>query len=76
MSAATAALAVLASQHVVHTVRAYDHDPTTPSYGLEAAAKLGMDPDRVFKTLVADVDGRHVVAVVPVSCQEIGRAHV
>ena len=69
MSAATAALAVLASQQVPHTVRAYDHDPGTSSYGLEAAAKLGMDPDRVFKTLVAAVDGRHVVAVVPVSCQ-------
>ncbi len=38
-----------------------------PSYGLEAAAALGVDPRRVFKTLIADVDGRLVAAVVPVA---------
>ena len=36
-------------------------------YGVEAADKLGLDPDRVFKTLLADADGTLVVAVVPVS---------
>ncbi len=36
-----------------------------PSYGIEAAAALGLDPRRVFKTLVADADGRLVAAVVP-----------
>ena len=47
----------------------YSHDPTAQSYGDEAAAALGQSTDRVFKTLVADVDGRLVVAVVPVSQQ-------
>ncbi|HZG95756.1 MAG TPA: Cys-tRNA(Pro) deacylase [Mycobacteriales bacterium] len=47
----------------------YSHDPTAQSYGDEAAAALGQSTDRVFKTLVADVDGRLVVAVVPVSEQ-------
>jgi Cys-tRNA(Pro)/Cys-tRNA(Cys) deacylase len=47
----------------------YLHDPTAQSYGDEAAAALGQSTDRVFKTLVADVDGRLVVAVVPVSRQ-------
>ena len=45
----------------------YEHDPGGElSYGLEAASALGVDPERVFKTLVADVDGGLVVAVVPV----------
>jgi Cys-tRNA(Pro)/Cys-tRNA(Cys) deacylase len=54
---------------VAFTVHTYEHDPATASYGLEAAAALGVDPDRVFKTLVAEVDGRLTVAVVPVTGQ-------
>lgn len=38
-----------------------------PSYGEDAAAALGVDPRRIFKTLVASVDGRLVVAIVPVA---------
>lgn len=45
----------------------YDHDGAAPSYGLEAADALGLDPSQVFKTLVARVDDRLTVAVVPVS---------
>ncbi|MGD8910786.1 MAG: Cys-tRNA(Pro) deacylase [Chromatiales bacterium] len=45
----------------------YTHDPNHPSYGEEAAQKLGVDPARVFKTLVISLDGRRLaVAVVPV----------
>ena len=53
------------------TVRthAYDHDPRAESYGLEAATALNLDPRRVFKTLVASVDGRLTVAIVPVERQ-------
>ena len=54
---------------VAFTVHAYDHDPRSASYGLEAADALGLDPDAVFKTLLAEVDGELVVAVVPVSGQ-------
>lgn len=61
---ATIALARAGVQHFVHP---YEHDPAAPSYGLEAARALGVSPTRVFKTLLADVDGRLVVAVVPVS---------
>ncbi len=57
----------LARAGVPHQVLAYDHDPGAPSYGLEAAEALGVEPDRVLKTLLARVDGRLVVAVVPVS---------
>jgi Cys-tRNA(Pro)/Cys-tRNA(Cys) deacylase len=45
----------------------YDSGDGAPSYGMEAAAALGLDPAHVFKTLVARVDGRLAMAVVPVS---------
>ena len=54
---------------VAFTVHEYAHDPKAPSYGLEAAEKLGVEPARVFKTLVADVDGSLTVAIVPVEAQ-------
>ncbi len=45
----------------------YDHDPNHPSYGEEAAQKLGVEAERVFKTLVISLDSRRLaVAVVPV----------
>jgi len=50
-------------------LREYEHDADAPSYGIEAAQALGLDPARVFKTLVAEGDGRQlVVALVPVAC--------
>jgi Cys-tRNA(Pro)/Cys-tRNA(Cys) deacylase len=48
-------------------VHRYEHDPRGGGYGLEAAAALGLPPERVFKTLIAEVDGRLTVAVVPVA---------
>ncbi|HSK25453.1 MAG TPA: Cys-tRNA(Pro) deacylase [Jiangellales bacterium] len=66
-STGTPATVGLARAGVDHVVHPYDHDPAAPSYGLEAAEVLGVAPERVLKTLVAEVDGRAVVAVVPVS---------
>ncbi|MET7718128.1 Cys-tRNA(Pro) deacylase [Streptomyces sp. NPDC005407] len=63
---ATVALTAAGTAFTVHT---YDHDPASPSYGEEAAQALGVSPDRVFKTLVADVDGELTVAIVPVAGQ-------
>ena len=63
----TPATVVLAKAGVAFTVRRYDHDPASPSYGLEAAAALGADPATVFKTLLAKVDGGLTVAIVPVT---------
>jgi Cys-tRNA(Pro)/Cys-tRNA(Cys) deacylase len=54
---------------IVHTVHSYDHEPRNPSYGAEASEALGVPAERVFKTLVAEVDGRLTVAVVPVAGQ-------
>ena len=47
----------------------YAHDEASESYGLEAAERLGLDPERVFKTLLATVDGELRVCVVPVTAQ-------
>lgn len=53
---------------IAHTVHQYHHDASHESYGLEAAEKMGVAPERVFKTLVASLDGRElVVAVIPVA---------
>ncbi|HEY0496053.1 MAG TPA: Cys-tRNA(Pro) deacylase [Kutzneria sp.] len=65
----TPATALLAKRKVPYTLHSYDHDPRAESFGLEAAELLGLDPARVFKTLVAEVDGRLAVGVVPVTGQ-------
>lgn len=62
----TPATALLAKQKVRHALHPYEVDAQTPNYGFEVAAALGQDPARVFKTLVAEVDGALTVAVVPV----------
>lgn len=66
-SGGTPATVALTAAGVEFTVHAYEHDPSHPSYGEEAAEAMGVSPDRVFKTLVADVDGELTVAVVPVA---------
>ncbi len=66
-SAGTPATVALAKAGVPFTVHPYEHDPSAPSYGLEAADALGLAPAQVFKTLLAQIDDRLVVAVVPVS---------
>ncbi|RSS64014.1 Cys-tRNA(Pro) deacylase [Streptomyces sp. WAC07061] len=65
--AGTPAITALTGAGVAFTTHAYEHDPAHPSYGEEAAEALGVSPEQVFKTLVADVDGALTVAVVPVS---------
>lgn len=50
-------------------IHEYDHDPAAESYGEEAAEKLGVASDRVFKTLVVAYGKDLAVAVLPVSCQ-------
>ncbi|MER8070820.1 Cys-tRNA(Pro) deacylase [Streptomyces sp. NPDC094034] len=66
-SGGTPATVALTAAGTPYTLHAYEHDPASPSYGEEATEALGVSPDRVFKTLVADVDGELTVAVVPVA---------
>lgn len=66
--AGTPALVALERAGVPHTVHPYEHDAGHPGgYGLEAAEVLGIPPEQVYKTLLADVDGTLTVAVVPVT---------
>ncbi|TWH20505.1 Cys-tRNA(Pro) deacylase [Prauserella rugosa] len=65
----TPATALLTKHKIAHTLRTYEHDPRHESYGLEAAEALDVAPERVFKTLVAAVDGKLTVGVVPVTGQ-------
>ena len=64
---ATPATAALTRAGVAFTTHSYAHDPSAASYGLEAAEVLGLPAAQVFKTLLADVDGTLVVAIVPVA---------
>src|SRR6478735_6929545 len=65
----TPATVALTAAGLAFTLHEYEHDPRAASYGLEAAAALGLDPECVFKTLMANVDGRLAVGIVPVSGQ-------
>jgi len=63
----TPALDLLKKVRAEHRVHSYEHDPKAASYGLEAAEKLGLEPAKVFKTLLAVTEkGELLVAVVPV----------
>ena len=63
----TPAVKALQRARIPFEVREYAHDPRAASYGLEAAEALGIDAASVFKTLLAELDGRElVVAIVPV----------
>ena len=63
----TPATVVLNRSKINFTLHPYEHQAEAESFGDEAAELLGVDPHRIFKTLVTDVAGRLVVAVVPVA---------
>jgi Cys-tRNA(Pro)/Cys-tRNA(Cys) deacylase len=66
----TTATIALDRAKVPFALHEYEHDPRSGSYGLEASDALGVPPERVFKTLVAAVDGGTLaVGVVPVHRQ-------
>jgi Cys-tRNA(Pro)/Cys-tRNA(Cys) deacylase len=66
MPAKTPATALLDARKVSYRLHSYPHQ-AGQAYGPEAAAALGLDPERVFKTLVAEVDGTLTVGVLPVT---------
>ena len=68
-TARTPAIVAAERAGIPFAVHEYEHDPRATSYGLEAVEKLGVDPNRVFKTLLADADGTLTVAIVPVEAQ-------
>jgi Cys-tRNA(Pro)/Cys-tRNA(Cys) deacylase len=67
--ARTPATTVVESAGIDFALHEYEHDPASESFGLEAAERLDVEAARVFKTLLADLDGRLHVAIVPVERQ-------
>jgi Cys-tRNA(Pro)/Cys-tRNA(Cys) deacylase len=65
----TPAIRVLDAAGTPYRLHEYELDPGAESFGLEAAAKLRLPPERVFKTLVVAVDAGHLFAVVPVAAR-------
>ncbi|MFF3864690.1 Cys-tRNA(Pro) deacylase [Micromonospora sp. NPDC001898] len=63
----TPATALLNRRKIRHSTHPYDVSPDAPDYGALVAAALGVPPERVFKSLVTEVDGALAVAVVPVT---------
>lgn len=64
----TPAINLLNKTRTAHQVHEYQHDAAHTSYGLEAAEKMAVPAEQVFKTLVAEIDrSRLVVAILPVS---------
>lgn len=69
MATRTPATALLIRAGIPFTLHPYRHDPRAHAFGEEAAAALGVDPRRIFKTLIASVEGRLACAVVPVAAR-------
>src|SRR5262245_55353794 len=67
MYAMTPAVVELEAAGVAFTLHEYERGQSLRDFGVEAAEKLGLDPDQVFKTLLVTADGRQAVAIVPVS---------
>jgi Cys-tRNA(Pro)/Cys-tRNA(Cys) deacylase len=65
----TPAIVTLEAASVPFTLHEYDRGDSLHDFGREAADALGLDHDRVFKTLVVTADGGEAVAIVPVSCK-------
>ena len=68
----TPAIAAAKAAGVAIRIHEYRHDPANSHYGMEAAEALGLDPVRVFKTLLVSLNGDRrslAVAVVPVNAQ-------
>jgi Cys-tRNA(Pro)/Cys-tRNA(Cys) deacylase len=64
----TPAINLLKKQNISFKLHEYQHSPNSQSYGLEAAKKIGVEPQCVFKTLVAQIDhAALVVAIIPVN---------
>ncbi|MGU3536388.1 Cys-tRNA(Pro) deacylase [Methylobacterium sp. A54F] len=61
---ATRATQALDRAGIAYSLHAYDYDPDAPRIGLQAAEALGIAPDGILKTLMAEADGRPVCVLV------------
>ncbi len=65
MSTRTRATAFLSELGITFSLRSYDYDPAAKRIGVQAAESMGIEPRRVLKTLMAEVDGKPVCVLVP-----------
>jgi Cys-tRNA(Pro)/Cys-tRNA(Cys) deacylase len=65
MSKTTPATLALGKANVAFTLATYEYDPNAERVGLQAAESMGVSPDQVFKTLMAELDGKSICAIVP-----------
>lgn len=65
MSKSTPATLALQKARVAFSTATYDYDPNAEKVGLQAAEALGVPPNRVLKTLMAEADGKPVCVIVP-----------
>lgn len=65
----TPACKLLKSQKIEYSIHEYEHDVNAKSFGLEAAEKLGLAVEEVFKTLLVTDEKQYFVAVLPVNHQ-------
>jgi Cys-tRNA(Pro)/Cys-tRNA(Cys) deacylase len=64
----TPAVKTVQKKKIKYTLHEYQHDASAESYGMEAAEKLGVDPERVFKTLVVSLAKKELaVCIIPVN---------
>lgn len=65
----TPACKVLKSNKIDFSIHEYEHDVNAKSFGLEAAEKLGLNVEEVFKTLMVTDEKNYFVAILPVNYQ-------
>lgn len=65
----TPAINLLKKQKIDFKIHKYEHDSDCTNYGEEAALKLGLDENRVFKTLLVELNTKELaVGIIPVNC--------
>ena len=69
MAKSTPATLALEKAGVAFQLHEYEYDPNAARIGMQAAEALGIEPDRMLKTLMAEVDGKPVCVVVPSDCE-------
>ena len=62
--AGTGAILALQKAGITPVIHAYEHDERAQAWGLEAAQALGLDPARVFKTLLVSHEKALAVVVI------------
>ena len=64
----TPAINELKKHKIAFVIHKYKHDPKVTNYGLEAAQKLNLDANRVYKTLLVELNPKElVVCIIPVN---------